>query len=292
MSHARIPFELADERKTPRPPNGKLLIVHVVVNVEVWPADQPMPRGILTPPGGGTPAAVPDVPNWCWAEYGLRVGMPRLFRVLGDRKLPATCAINSDVIKVYPRVAERILEAEWEWMGHGVFQRTLKAVPDEHAVIAEAKAAVENFTGKKVHGWLGPALQETFDTPDVLKELGFDYVCEWCLDDLPSWMKTKHGPFLSIPYSLESNDVVISALEKHTAQEFFERVDRTVDCFEKEGNLGPRIVTLPLHPHLMGVPHRIGYLEKTLDMLLNRTDTIFMSGQQIANWFMEEPALI
>jgi allantoinase len=180
------------------------------------------------------------------------------------------------------------LKAGWEWMGHGVFQRTLKAVPDERAVIAEAKAAVEKFTGKKVHGWLGPALQETFDTPDVLKELDFDYVCEWCLDDVPSWMTTKHGPFLSIPYSLESNDVVISALEKHTAQEFSERIARTVDCFEHEKKQGPRIATLPLHPHLMGVPHRIGYLEQTLDMLLDRKNTIFMSGQQIADWFVAE----
>ena len=233
-------------------------------------------------------AAVPDIPNWCWAEYGLRVGMPRLFRALGERKLPATCAINSDVIKVYPHVAERILQAEWEWMGHGVFQRTVKAAPDERAMIAEAKVAVEEFTGKKVHGWLGPALQETFDTPDILKELGFDYVCEWCLDDLPSWMKTRHGSLLSIPYSLESNDVVISALEKHTAREFCERVDRTIECFEKEKSFGPRIVTLPLHPHLMGVPPRIGYLEKMLDTLLHRKDTVFMSGQQIADWFTAE----
>jgi len=93
LSNPRIAYELTDERAALVPPSGKPLIVHVVVNVEVWPFDQPMPRGILSPPHGAS--AVPDVPNWSWAEYGLRAGMPRLLRLL--REVPVTCAINSDV---------------------------------------------------------------------------------------------------------------------------------------------------------------------------------------------------
>ena len=121
MQQTRIPYQLTDERAPLPAPRGKRLIVHIVVNVEVWPFDQPMPRGILTPPHGQ--AAVPDIPNWGWAEYGLRAGMPRFFRVL--RNLPASCAINSAIIDVYPRLAERILEAGWEWVGHGVIQRSV-----------------------------------------------------------------------------------------------------------------------------------------------------------------------
>ena len=107
MKQARIRYELSDERQHLPAPGGKPLIVDIVVNVEVWPFDQPMPRGILTPPHGQS--AVPDIPNWGWAEYGLRAGMPRLFRALGERGLPASCAINSAIIDVYPRLAARIL---------------------------------------------------------------------------------------------------------------------------------------------------------------------------------------
>jgi len=281
LSNPRISYELADERARLAPPRGRPLVVHVVVNVEVWPFDQPQPRGILTPPHGQ--GAVPDIPNWCWAEYGLRAGMPRLFRAL--KGMPVSCAINSDIIRVYPRLAERILEAGWEWVGHGTFQRSVKSVPDERAMIVEAKQTVERFTGARMRGWLGPGLQETFDTPDILKALGFDYLCEWCLDDLPSWMTTKHGRIVSIPYCFETNDSVIYAVEKHSSAEMTRRLVDTLACFVKERRSGPRILTIPLHPHLMGVPHRIGRLERFLDRLRRRKDTVFLAGSAIADWF-------
>ena len=281
MQQTRIPYELADERPPLEPPEGKPLIVHIVVNVEVWPFDKPMPRGILTPPHGQ--GAVPDLPNWGWAEYGLRAGMPRFFRVLEG--LPASCAINSDIIAVYPRLAERILKAGWEWLGHGVYQQPVKSVPDERAMIAEAKAAVERFTRTPMRGWLGPGLQETFDTPDVLKELGFDYLCEWSIDDAPSWMQTRHGCIVSVPYCFETNDSVIYAVEKHSSDEMVKRLEATLQCFVRELAQGPRILTIPLHPHLMGVPHRIAFIEQFLEQLGKRDDTVFMTGAQIADWF-------
>ena len=281
MQQTRIPYQLTDERAPLKGPGGKRLIVHIVVNVEVWPFDQPMPRGILTPPHGQ--AAVPDLPNWGWAEYGLRAGMPRFFRVLSG--LPVSCAINSAIIDVYPRLAERIVEAGWEWVGHGVIQRSVKSVPDERAMIEKAKAAIERYTRKKMRGWLGPGLQETFDTPDILKALAFDYLCEWSIDDLPSWMDTRHGRIVSVPYCFETNDSVIYAVEKHSSDEMTGRLARTLECFTKERSAGPRILTVPLHPHLMGVPHRIGFLERFLDTLVKHKHVVFMTGAQIADWF-------
>ena len=277
----RIPYELADERPRLAPPDGKPLIVHIVVNVEVWPFDKPMPRGILTPPHGQ--GAVPDLPNWGWAEYGLRAGMPRFFRVLEG--LPTSCAINSDIVSIYPRLAERIRYAGWEWIGHGTYQQSVKSVPDERAMMAEAKAAVERFTGTRMRGWLGPGLQETFDTPDVLKELGFDYLCEWSIDDAPSWMETRHGRIVSVPYCFETNDSVIYAVEKHSSDEMAKRLEATLETFVRELEHGPRILTIPLHPHLMGVPHRIAFVERFLERLRKREDAIFMTGAQIADWF-------
>lgn len=286
MQQERIPYALADERPRLAPPGGKPLIVHVVVNVEVWPFDRPMPRGILTPPHGQ--GAVPDLPNWSWAEYGLRAGMPRLFRALEG--LPASCAINSDVIDAYPRLAQRILDARWEWVSHGTFQQSVKSVPDERAMIVAAKTAVERYTRRPLRGWLGPGLQETFDTPDILKDLGFDYVCEWSIDDAPDWMQTRHGRIMSIPYCFETNDSVIYAVEKHSSDEMAQRLEATLQCFAKEIAQAPRILTIPLHPHLMGVPHRIAFLEDFLGRLKRRGDAVFMTGGEIADWFVAASA--
>lgn len=287
MSNPRIAFRLADEAPPLTPPEGKTLIVHVVVNVEAWAFDAPQPRGILTPPQGV--GAVPDVPNWSWAEYGNRAGMPRLLAALAAREIPASAPTNSAVITTYPRLAERMLEAGLEWMGHGVWQRSVRAVPDERAMIIEASEAIERFTGRRPRGWLGPGLAETMDTPDLLREAGYAWLCDWVLDDVPVPLATRFGPMTALPYSLELNDSVLFAVERKEVAEWEARVAATIAVLERESGRdgGARILTLPLHPHLLGVPHRIAGLERILDVLLERRDTIFMNGTQMAEWFTQ-----
>lgn len=285
MTGPRIPYELASARPRLEPLEGKPLMVHIVVNVEHWPFDQRMPRTILPPPHGRE--QVPDVPNFAWAEYGLRCGMPRILSLLEDRELPASASFNASVIDAYPTCAEAVLDAGWEFIGHGVHQRSLQDAGDEGAIIQLALDKIARFTGKRPRGWLGPGLRETFDTPDLLKAAGVDFVFDWVVDDLPCWITTKHGPLLAMPYTLELNDSVIYAVDRHSSSEMYRRLVDTVEAFDWELRTQPRVLTLALHPHLIAVPHRIGYLQKMIDLLLDRDDVIFVTGGAIADWFVE-----
>jgi allantoinase len=285
MTNPRIPFELASERARLEPLEGKPLMVHIVVNVEHWLFDQKMPRVLLTPPHGRD--QTPDVANFAWAEYGLRCGMPRILSLLADRELPASTSFNASVIDAYPACAEAILEAQWEFIGHGVHQRSIQESDDEAAAIGLALEKIEGFTGRRPRGWLGPGLRESFDTPDLLKAAGIDYLMDWVVDDLPCWMGTKAGPLLSVPYTLELNDSVIYAIEHHASPEIYRRLTDTLDAFDWELRQQPRVLTIALHPHLIGVPHRIVYLQKMLDLLLDRKDVIFVTGSDIADWYVE-----
>jgi hypothetical protein len=118
-----------------------------------------------------------------------------------------------------------------------------------------------------------------------LREAGIDYVCDWILDDLPVWVETPAGRLLAVPYSLELNDSLLHAVEQHPSDELHRRLVATLEAFERELPHGPRIVTLGLHPHLIGVPHRIGQLERCLETLRAREDVIFMTGSEIADWY-------
>src|SRR5579862_1757642 len=114
----RIAFRMMNDQPRLRAPGDKRLIVQLVMNVECWAYDQPLPRKLLNTPYGQDP--VPDVPNFCWVEYGLRVGMSRFIRMCADRGLPAVVNLNSQIIKTYPRLASAIREMGWEIVGHGV----------------------------------------------------------------------------------------------------------------------------------------------------------------------------
>ncbi|MEO8303689.1 MAG: polysaccharide deacetylase family protein [Betaproteobacteria bacterium] len=293
MTNPRVPFELSSDRRRLRPPQpGKPLIVHVVMNVEYWPFDQPMPRKTLSTPHGMD--TVPDIPNWCWAEYGLRCGVPRLLALFESLQIPASVNLNSDVIVHYPTLAEAMLKAKWEFVGHGVLQRLLSREENEEAVIEAALARIGAFTGRKVRGWMGPGFAQTFHTADHLRKHGVEYNLDWIIDDLPCWMKTKHGPMICMPYAFELNDSLVYTVERQASADLLARVADTLTTYDGELANQPRILSLGLHPHQVGVPHRLPHLAKALRLLKERGDTIFMTGSEIADWYCsaEPPATV
>jgi peptidoglycan/xylan/chitin deacetylase (PgdA/CDA1 family) len=261
-----------------------------VVNLEVWPFDKPMPRAILQNPHGKSP--MPDIGNYSWVEYGLRTGVPRLERIFSARHLPVTNMMNAALPDYYPACAELALKAGWELTGHGLFQRSLLYEDDEEAIIDEALEKFEKFSGRRPRGWLGPGYGESLNTPDILRRKGIEFIHDWMVDDTPCWMETKHGPLLAVPYALELNDVMVFALERHTADEYYKRFKDTVDYFAAEPHTPPRVITMGLHPHIIAVPHRLAMFERTIDMLMNRQDTVFVTGGQIADWYVgQHPAV-
>ncbi|RVT90975.1 polysaccharide deacetylase family protein [Sphingomonas crocodyli] len=282
-SNPRIPFEFASDRPRYPAPNGKPIIVQTVVNIENWRFDNPMPRKLLPAPHGVE--SLPDVPNFSWAEYGMRCGLPRMLQAFVARGIPVSCTMNAGVVETYPRVAEAVLDAGWEFVGHGLHQKSIQTEDSEGALIAEALRLLRDFSGQKVDGWLGPGLRQTFDTPDLLAANGVRFCSDWILDDLPTWMRTKSGPMIAMPYSLEINDSVAHAVQHRPSEELLTRLRATLALFEEEARDQPRIVTLGLHPHLMGVPHRFVALMEMVDTMLAREDTIFMTSGQIADWF-------
>jgi len=290
MSNPRIPYMMSSDRKRLAPLQaGKPLIIHIVVNVEYWPFDQPLPRKLIPGPHGMD--KIPDVPNFSWVEYGMRTGFPRIVNALSRRGLPASTMLNASVIDVYPRAAEVMLQAGWEFIGHGWTQKALQNEPDEAAVIEKCMEKIKKFTGKPMRGWMGAGLSETMDTPDVLKSRGVEYTCDWVVDDLPTWMRTKHGPLIAVPYSLDLNDGPIWAGWGMDSDEQYRRTMSTLETFEEELERNCRVMVLPLHPHLVGVPHRMNWFNKILDVLTARKDTIFVTPSQIADWYGSvEPA--
>jgi peptidoglycan/xylan/chitin deacetylase (PgdA/CDA1 family) len=290
MGNPRVPYRMSNERKRLSPPvPGKPLMVHVVMNVEYWPFDQPMPRKTLSTPHGME--TVPDIPYYCWAEYGLRCGMPRLLALFKDLSLPVSVNLNSEVIAQYPSLADAMLKAGWEFVGHGVVQRLLNREEDEEAVIEKAIAQVAGFTGKKMRGWMGPGFAQTFDTPDLLRKHGIEYNMDWIVDDVPCWMTTKHGPMICMPYAFELNDSLVYTVERQASADLARRIDDTLATFEGELAQQPRVLTLGLHPHQVGVPHRMPYLANALRALKQRSDTVFRTGGEIADWYRAvEPA--
>jgi allantoinase len=266
-------------------PGGARMVVWTIVNVEEWDIDRPMPRTVLTPPAGGTPK--PDIPNWAWHEYGNRVGFWRMLEVLDEFEIRAALAINGTAIARYDAISRAAMEREWEFMGHGYTQRNMQAVENEREDIRKTTEAIRSATGRAPRGWLGPGLTETWETPDILAEEGYEYVCDWVLDDQPVWLKTKSRPIVSVPYTQECNDVAMMLIQHHTAAEYY---DRAMDQFEQlydDSRDSARVMALVVHPYIMGAPHRLKYYRKALKSIRKQSDVLFWTGEQILDWYVK-----
>jgi allantoinase len=287
----RLPSERLDyspigQRPKLELPGGARLALWVIVNVEEWDPTQPMPRTVLTPPAGGSP--MPDVPNWAWHEYGNRVGFWRMLEVLDRFHIRAVLAINGSAIQRYEPIAHAALERGWEFIGHGFTQRNMQKVADERDDIRKTAAAIRGFTGKQPRGWLGPGLTETWETPDFLVEEGFDYVCDWVLDDQPVWLRTRTKPIVNLPYTQECNDVAMMLIQHHKASEYH---DRAIDQFEQlyaDSAESARIMALVVHPYIMGAPHRLKYFRTALARIREYRDVLFWTGEEILDWFLAQ----
>lgn len=285
-SNPRVPFTLSSDRPPLAAPQGKPIIVNLAMNIEYWPFDRPMPRGVLPPPHG-KPSDPPDVPNFAWVEYGLRCGLPRFMDAVGSRGLPVSALMNAQVADVYPSIADAVLKADWELVGHGWFQRSLKQVEDQEGEITRSLSRLRELSGQPVKAWLGPGIGETLETPELLKKHGIEYLHDWLLDDLPCWMRTSEGPMVAMPYTFELNDVPIYAVQNSSTDEIYRRLEATLAVFDRETRTQPKVLTIALHPHLIGVAHIAHHFERCLDLLMARDDVVFMTSSQIGDWFVK-----
>ena len=281
--HERAPFSAIVDRPPLRLPGDGRIIVWTIVNLEVWDISRPMARQVIPPPTGQV--LLPDVPNWSWHEYGMRVGFWRfhaLFERLGIRP---TLALNARVCEDYQRVAAAARDSGWEFMGHSYEQMPIHKVEDQAGMIGKALDVIATFTGKRPVGWLGPGLTQTFETPELLAAAGVRYIGDWVYDDEPTKIHTANGPLVTLPYTVELNDIPMMIVQHHESAYWQQRV---IDQFERlyaEGATRAKIIALAIHPYISGQPHRIKYLEQVYDHINRFDGVIHWNGAEILDWY-------
>ena len=264
-------------------PEGARVIVWPVINVEEWDINEPMARAVLPTPQNVN--VVPDVANFGWFDYGLRIGFWRLKEVLDRHEIRATVSLNASICNSYPEIVQQSLDVGWEMLAHSFIQRVINKEQNERETIQRSIKTIEEFTGEKVRGWMGPGLAETFHTPDILAEEGIEYLADWCNDDQPYELKVKTGRLVALPYTLELNDIPIYIIQHHRSPEIFERARDQFDTLYRESTKGARIMCISTHPYISGVPHRIKYYEMIFEYIKQFEGVVFMTGSEILDWY-------
>lgn len=283
LPRERLVYSAIVDRPKRALPGGARVIVWTIVNLEVWDIARPMARQVLSPPSGQT--LLPDLPNWSWHEYGMRVGVWRFFNLFEQLGVRPTLSINARVCVDYERVAAQARAAGWEFMGHAYEQMPIHTVDDQRAMIHRSLDVLERFAGKRPVGWLGPGLTETYETPDLLAEAGIQYVGDWVHDDEPTEIRTAHGPLVTLPYTVELNDIPTMILQNHESPYWLRKCQDMFDRYYLEGADRPKIMAIAIHPYISGQPHRIRYLEEVYSYINRHSGVLHWNGAEILDWY-------
>ena len=272
--HDRYDFVPLTSRLDYTWPDGKRLAVCFCNNIEVF--------SFLS--GLGSDSTLPNPPqstrNYAWRDYGNRVGQWYLFDLFDEMEVPASHNLNSLLFEACPEIVERIQRRGDEVIGHGrtnAERQDVLEAPDEASLIAESTAAITAAFGAPPAGWLGPYLAQTEVTLDLLKEAGYQYVMDWPADDQPFWMRTRAGPILSVPYSIELNDSPAMVFRQHGTRTFEEMMVDQFDEMLHQSAKWPLVYTAVLHPFVIGQPFRLRALRRAMAHILSHRDEIWLT---------------
>lgn len=288
-----FPFTALPKRPRLEWPGQAQLAFWAVPNVEVFMFNWPMP-GEQNQRPDPTRFAHPHVRQWCQREYGNRAGIWRLMEVMAKHGVRGTVALNSSVCDYRPEIVRTAMELGWEFMGHG--QTNSRRVPEVASASDEIRSTldrIEAFTGKRPRGWLGPGLDETWDTLEILADEGVQYVCDWVCDDMPFKIELPTGKAIySLPYNFECNDVPAFLYRNYTTAEFEAVIRAQFDTLYREGATAARVMGLALHPWQMGLPHRISFLDSAFDYLFEHPNVWKATGSEILDAYMTSGAAV
>jgi peptidoglycan/xylan/chitin deacetylase (PgdA/CDA1 family) len=268
-------------RKRLQWPNNARIALLVAPNIEFFHVDKVIP--------GAASTELPDVTGYALRDYGSRIGVFRMMEVFDKHGIRATVLLNSDVCEQHKTIISEGNKRKWEWLGHGVtnnIRMNHYPADQERAVIRQIRQTIAAATGKAPRGWLGPGGgDESPDTLDHLAAEGFDYVCDWGCDDQPIAMRVKSGRMIGIPYQQGLNDIRVMFQGGHTPKDWYQMVCDQFDTLYAEGASQSRVMTIPLHPFVIGLAFRIKYLDMALDYICSHHGVWKTTGAEIADHF-------
>jgi allantoinase len=283
MDHDWYPWTMAPDRPKVAWPDGNRIALFVVVALEFFPLDQPAqpfkaPGGMVTP--------YPDLRHYTLRDYGNRVGVFRVAKVLDELGVTPTVAINSKIAERYPSLLDFVAGKGWEVMGYGVDMGKVHYggmdEAEEKARIQEALGVLRGKSGQPVSGWASPAKSESMRTLDLLAAEGVQYVTDWISDEMPFALTTANGPLTAIPLQHEMDDQTIMLQYQHTEDQFVDQVTDQFDVLYREASPDDgRMMTLTIHPWMSGQPHRIGALKRALAHIMGQKGVWSANGSAI-----------
>jgi peptidoglycan/xylan/chitin deacetylase (PgdA/CDA1 family) len=258
--HGRYHYSAITRRADYAWPDGRRLAVYLGFNIEHFEFGRGLGARLA-------PAGEPDVLNYAWRDYGNRVGVWRCLELFDSLRFPAGVLVNTALYDYCPEVIAAFRDRGDEIIAHGHTNADRQgdfAEAEERALIEACTARIAAEEGRPPRGWLSPWISESHATPDLLKAAGYAYTLNWCHDDQPTRLATRHGALWAVPYPQELNDIPQIVARLASGEAFARMIVDTYDEMLRLSAAQPLVMGIALHPYLVGHAHRLVPLRRAL----------------------------
>ncbi|MDH3678637.1 MAG: polysaccharide deacetylase family protein [Acidimicrobiia bacterium] len=275
-------------------PGGARLAVNFVLNVEEG-AEPSVPDGDGYTENRLTdsaidPGSIRDLAAEGLFEYGSRAGFWRIHRAFQERGFPLTVFACAVALERNPAITTAVLEAGYDVCSHGhrwINHREL----DEETERREIENAVQSFRrtlGHQPAGWYCRYGPSTNTRRLLVDHGGFLYDSDAYNDDLPYWVVVGETKHLVVPYSLTTNDAKLLTM---TGRHWAEFINDGIDVLLAEAADRPMMMSIGLHPRIVGQPARFSGLLRVLDHVAASPGASSTTRLAIArHWAAAQPA--
>jgi peptidoglycan/xylan/chitin deacetylase (PgdA/CDA1 family) len=259
-------------------PGGARLAVMLTFMLEAWPDGEAPPYSPMTSP---MRPGTPDRQGVSWADYGGRTGVWRFLRILAERGLHATFAINARAAEKFPDAVRAIVAGGHEIAGHGYTQDLVMpylSEDEERSLIRRCRDTLAQIGGAAPVGWASPRMTASAHTADLLAAEGFLWHGDYSDTDLPYVVQTAHGSLVALPHS----DFTDNRALRLSPRAFYDVYRDTASYLHGEEPGG--LMNLTMHAHFGGRPPMAAMLVEILAHLRSLGNVWFPRHDELATF--------
>lgn len=238
-----------------------------------------------------------SIGRMAWGEYGTRVGVPRILKLLKQHDVHATFFVPAVSGLLHPDEQRRVIAEGHEIGIHGWIHELNSVLPyeAERDLMRRAAEALEKITGVRPVGIRTPSWDFSPNTLRIEKEMGLLYDSSLMADDDCYELLLEGEPtgIVELPVEWSRDDAVyfmmlrFQAVRPHTSPaSVFDIFRREFEAAYEEGG----IFQLTTHPHIIGFRSRIWIIEELIRLAKSKGDVWFATHAEVATYARDHAA--
>jgi len=228
-------------------------------------------------------------------EYGARVALPRVVRLLDSENVPATFFFPAWSLKLAPAQAGVINASGMHEIGvHGWIHESNASLDGatEERLLRQALDAIEEITGERPVGYRAPSWNHSPNTLRIIRELGFLYESSLMADDRPYELMQdgEATGVVELPVEWILDDAPLFNPRGDSYMNPRDVMQVWIDEFDMAWEEGTMFL-LTMHPHVSGHRSRIVALEGLIDHIQAKGEVWFATHEDAARYVRDQAGM-